>query len=63
MVLFKSDAARMIDKFNEKKFNLCKFKIKMLLASMDHWDIVERSEEPPSSNADPKVLKEYQRHV
>jgi hypothetical protein len=35
----------------------------MLLASMDFWNIVNRSNEVASSNADPKVLKEYQRHV
>jgi hypothetical protein len=37
--------------------------MKELLTSMDIWDIVDGSEEPPPSNVDPKVLKEYQRHV
>jgi hypothetical protein len=30
---------------------------------IDLWDIVDGSEEPPPSNADPKVLKKYQRRV
>ena len=30
---------------------------------MDFWDIVDRSEKAPPSNADPKMLKEYQRRV
>ena len=52
MALFESKAAKIIDKLNEKKF-----KIKMLLAFMDLWDIVDGFEKPPPSNADPKVLK------
>ena len=35
----------------------------MLLASMDLWDIVNKYEEPLPSNVDPKVLKEYERHI
>lgn len=35
----------------------------MLLASMDIWDTMNVSEEPPPSNADPKKLKEFQRRV
>ena len=35
----------------------------MLLASMDLWDIVDGSEELPPSNADLKVLNEYQKCV
>ena len=60
---FECEADRIINKFNGGKFNLWKFKIEMWLASMNLWDIVDRSEEPPSSNADPKVFKEYQRRV
>ena len=46
-----------------EKFSLPKFKMKMVSASMDLWDIVDRSEKTPLSNVDPKVLKEYQRCV
>ena len=59
MVSLKSKAVKITDKFNGGKFNLSKFKIKMLLASMDLWDIVNRYKEPLPSNVDPKVLKEY----
>jgi hypothetical protein len=63
MTSFESKATRIIDKFNGRKFNLWKFKIKILLASMDLWDIVDGCEEPPPSNADSKMLKEYQKRV
>jgi hypothetical protein len=43
--------------------HLWKFKIEMLSASMDLWDIIDESEEAPPSNADPKVKKEYERRV
>ena len=35
----------------------------MLLASMDLWNIVDRSKEILPSNVDPNVKKAYQRHV
>jgi len=63
MASFEGESARVIDKFHGGKFNLWKFKIEMLLASMDLWDIVDGSEEAPPSNADPKVIKDYQRRV
>ena len=37
MTSFEREAAIIIDKFNGEKINLWKFKIKMLLASMDLW--------------------------
>jgi hypothetical protein len=37
--------------------------MEMVLASMDLWEIVDGSEEAPPSNADPKIIKEYQRRV
>jgi hypothetical protein len=37
--------------------------MEMVLASMDLWEIVEGSEEAPPSDANPKVIKDYQRHV
>ena len=63
MTSFESESARIINKFNGGKFNILKFEIKMLLASMDLWNIMDRFEQPPPSNVDPKVLKEYQRCV
>jgi hypothetical protein len=35
----------------------------MVLASMDLWEIVDGSKEAPPSDADPKVIKDYQRRV
>ena len=58
IVLFESNVTRIIDKFNGKKF-----KIKMLLACINIWDILDGFKEPPPFNANPKVLKEYQRCV
>jgi hypothetical protein len=63
MALFEGDSTRVIDKSNGENFNLWKFKMEMVLASMDLWEIVDRSEEAPPSNADPKVIKEYQRRA
>ena len=63
MAYLESEAVRVIDKFQGEKFSLWKFKMEMALASVDLWDIVDGSEKAPPSNADPKVLKEYQRRV
>ena len=58
MASFESKAARINNKFNGRNLNLWKFKMEMLLASMDLWDIVERFEEASPSNANSKVLKD-----
>jgi hypothetical protein len=63
MASLKSEAARIMNKFNEGNFNLWRFKIRMLLAFVNLWDIVDGPEETLPSNADPKVLKEYQRSM
>jgi hypothetical protein len=63
MASFEGESARVIDKFNGENFNLWKFKMEMVLASMDLWEIVDGSEEAPPSNSDPKVIKEYQRRA
>jgi hypothetical protein len=63
MALFEGESARVIDKFNGENFNLWKFKMEMVLASMDLWEIVDESKEAPPSDVDPKVIKEYQRHA
>jgi hypothetical protein len=63
MASFEGESARVIDKFNGENFNLWKFKMEMVLASMDLWEIVDGLEEAPPSNSDPKVIKEYQRRA
>ena len=35
----------------------------MILASMNHWDIVDIFEKVPLPNVDPKMLKEFQKRV
>ena len=35
----------------------------MVLASMDFWDIIDEFEKAILSNVDPKILKEYQKHI
>ena len=52
-----------MDEFHEDNFSLWKFKMNIVLGSMDLWDIVNESEKALPSNADPKVVKEYQRIV
>jgi hypothetical protein len=43
MALFEGESTRVIDKFNGENFNLWKFKMEMVLASMDLWEIVDGS--------------------
>ncbi len=62
MASFEGESAKVIDKFIEN-FNLWKFKMEMVLASMDLWEIVDGSKEAPPSSVDPKVIKEYQRRA
>ena len=63
MVSFEGESVKTIYKFHGEKFNLRKFKIEMLSASMDLWDIIVGSVEAPPSNADPKVKNVYERRV
>ena len=63
MASFEGESVRVIDKINGDNFNLWKFKMEMVLASMELWEIVDDSEEPPPSDADPKDKKSYQRRV
>ena len=63
MSTFESESARSIDKFKGENFGLWKFRMEMVLSSMDLWEIVDETEEPPSKDGDPKVLKDYNRRV
>jgi hypothetical protein len=63
MASFEGTSARVINKFNGENFNLWKFKMEMVLASMDLWEIVDGSEEEPPCNSNPKDIKEYQRRA
>ena len=63
MATFESESVRNIDKFDGKNFGRWKFRMEMVLSSMDLWEIVDESEEPPSKDDDPKVIKEYNRRA
>jgi hypothetical protein len=39
MASFEGESTRVIDKFNGENFSLWKFKMEMVLASMDLWEI------------------------
>jgi hypothetical protein len=54
MTSFEGENARVIDKFNGENFNLWKFKMEMVLASMDLWEIVDGFEEAPHPMRTPK---------
>ena len=59
MAIFECKSARNIDKFNGENFGLWKFRMEMVLSSMDLWEIVDKSEEAPPKDVDPKVMKDY----
>ena len=63
MAYVKNERARVMDKYHKGKLSLWKFKMEMVLASLDLWEVIDGSEKIPPSNADPKMLKEYQRCV
>ena len=45
----------------EENFSLWKFKMEMVLASCDLWDIVDESEAVPPSDADIKDKKAFEK--
>ena len=49
-----NEGLRVVDKFNGKNFSLWKFKMEMVLASCDLWDIVDESGATPPSDVDVK---------
>ena len=54
MASFESKGLKMVDKFNGVNFHLWKFKMEMVMAKKELWEIVDGSEEPPPSSSDPK---------
>ena len=59
MATFENESARVIDKFKGDNFNLWKFKMEMVLESMDLWEIVKGFKEPPPFEDDLKMKKDY----
>ena len=58
-----SEGLTLVDKFNGDNFSLWKFKMEMVLASKELWDIVEGSEVAPPSSVDEKDKKAYDKRV
>ena len=56
-----NEGLRVVDKFNGENFSLWKFKMEMVLASCDLWDIVDESEGAPPSDADVKDKKAFEK--
>ena len=56
-----NEGLSVVDKFNGENFSLWKFKMEMVLASRDLWDIVDESEAAPPSNADVKDKKAFEK--
>ena len=56
-----NDNLPMLDKFNGDNFGLWKFKMEMVLAAKDLWDIVDKSKSPPPNDAQESTKKEYTR--
>ena len=56
-----NEGLEIVDKFNGENFSLWKFKMEMVLALSDLWDIVDESEGAPPSNADVKNKKAFEK--
>lgn len=61
MAASEGDGVRIIDKFNGVNFGMWKFKMEMILAEKDLWDVADGGEEPPSADADLKTKKAFER--
>ena len=58
---FKGEGPKVVDKFDGMNFHLWKFKMQMVLAEKELWEIVKGSEEPHFSSIGPKVRIAYNR--
>lgn len=61
MASSEGEGLRVIEKFRGNNFYHWKVKMELLLASLDLWDIVDESEDPPSLDASPKDHKDFKR--
>ena len=62
MTSFEGEGSKVVDKFNGINSYLWKFKMEMVMAEEELWDIVEGSEQFPHSTTDPSVIQAYNRH-
>ena len=56
-----TEGLRVVDKFNRENFSLRKFKMEMVLASCDLWDIVDGSKAAPPSDVVVKDKKAFEK--
>ena len=61
MASYEGEGPKVVDKFDGMNFHLWKFKMEMVMAEKELWDIVDGSEEPPHSTSDPRVMQTYLR--
>lgn len=61
MASFEGEGPKVVDKFDGVNFHLWKFKMEMVMAEKELWEIVDGSEEPPSSDAEARVRTAYTR--
>ena len=61
MTSYESEGPKVVDKFDGVNFHLSKFKMEMVMAEKELWEIVDGSEDPPHSISDPRVMQAYKR--
>ncbi len=61
MASYEGEGPKVVDKFDGVNFHLWKFKMEMVMAEKELWEIVDGSEEPPQSTMDPRVMQAYMR--
>ena len=61
MASYEGGCPKVVDKFDGVIFHLWKFKMEMVMAEKELWEIVDGSEEPPHSTSDPRVMQAYKK--
>ena len=59
MASFEGESLKVVDKFDRVNFHLWKFKMEMVMAEKELWEIVDGSEELLHTTADPRVMQVY----
>ena len=61
MASFEIDYSKVVDKFEGVNFHLLEFKMEMVMAEKELWDIVEGSEQFPHSTTKPRIIQALNR--
>ena len=61
MASYEGEGPKVVDNFDGVNFYLWKFKMEMVKAEKELWEIVDGSEEPPHSTSDLRVMQAYKR--